>query len=158
MIPTGLMQASLPFVAGWARDRGVKPKWMVLLSSYQTALSAYLATTIDGPLLAILFGLNFGSVWGVKMTVSGMIYADFYRPRFPGRDSIGRRHLAHGRHGNWAADRGISARVLWLFPSGLPDAHAAAVAVRHAGALLATAAETEGGLTVVCEMHTCICS
>ena len=33
MIPTGLMQASLPFVAGWARDRGVKPKWMVLLSS-----------------------------------------------------------------------------------------------------------------------------
>ena len=84
MIPTGLMQASLPFVAGWARDRGVKPKWMVLLSSYQTALSAYLATTIDGPLLAILFGLNFGSVWCVKMTVSGMIYADFY-----GRASLG---------------------------------------------------------------------
>jgi hypothetical protein len=37
--------------------------------------------------------MNFGSVWGVKMTTSAMTYADFYGPASPGR-SNGTRYIA----------------------------------------------------------------
>jgi len=33
---------------------------------------------LTGLLGAVLYGLNFGSVWGVKMTTTAMTYADFY--------------------------------------------------------------------------------
>ena len=33
--------------------------------------------------MAVVYGLNFGSVWGLKTTMSGFLYADYY----------GRKHL-----------------------------------------------------------------
>ena len=30
------------------------------------------------PMLAIFYGMNVGGVWGIKSTMSGMVYADFY--------------------------------------------------------------------------------
>ena len=72
------MQAGLPLLTGVLRDRGVEPRWLVGLASWQISLCAFLITRIRGPLGAVLYGLNFGSVWGVKMTTTAMTYANFY--------------------------------------------------------------------------------
>jgi len=90
------MQAGLPLLTGVLRDRGVEPRWLVGLASWQISLCAFLITRIrgeppryrchlgcillrmaaisllTGPLGAVLYGLNFGSVWGVKMTTTAM--------------------------------------------------------------------------------------
>ena len=75
MIPCGLMQAFLPLLTGWLRDRGlVEPRVLVGLASWQIALAAVLLTQIQGAFSAVLYGMNFGSVWGVKMTTTAMTY------------------------------------------------------------------------------------
>jgi hypothetical protein len=74
----GICQAALPMLTGVLRDKGVEPRYLVGLASWQIALSAWLLTQIRGPLGAIFYGMNFGSVWGVKMTTTAMTYADFY--------------------------------------------------------------------------------
>jgi len=56
------------------------------MSSLLIASAPFTATNIAGEhqiALAMLFGANFGSVWGLKGSVSAVIYADYY----------GRKHL-----------------------------------------------------------------
>ena len=52
------MQAGLPLLTGVLRDRGVEPRWLVGLASWQISLCAFLITRIRGPLGAVLYGLN----------------------------------------------------------------------------------------------------
>ena len=54
----GIMQAGLPLLTGVLRDRGVEPRWLVGLASWQISLCAFLITRIRGPLGAVLYGLN----------------------------------------------------------------------------------------------------
>ena len=48
------------------------------------AIAPFTATRIHGPTLAVVYGLNFGSVWGLKTTMAGFLYADYY-----GRKHVG---------------------------------------------------------------------
>ncbi len=50
-------------ITGILRDKGIEPRYLVGLASWQIALSAYLLTQIRTPLGAVLYGANFGSVW-----------------------------------------------------------------------------------------------
>jgi sugar phosphate permease len=83
VIPNGIAQMIQPILAGVARDRGVPPRYIQSLSSFLVALAPFTAPHITGPGLAVLYGFNFGSVWGLKQAVTGTIYADFF----------GRKHL-----------------------------------------------------------------
>ena len=47
-------------------------------------ICVHAATRVRGPGLAIFYGMNVGGVWGIKGTMSGMVYADFY-----GRSHLG---------------------------------------------------------------------
>ena len=82
MIPNGVAQAFLPLLAGYLRDNlKVPPKYIVAMSSLLIASAPFTATNIAGEhqiALAMLFGANFGSVWGLKGSVSAVIYADYY--------------------------------------------------------------------------------
>ena len=73
----------MPVLIGWLRDRGIPPRYLVALSSLLVAIAPAAATAIRSPPMAILYGLNFGSVWGLKNVMGGIIYADYY----------GRQHL-----------------------------------------------------------------
>ena len=83
VMPQGLMQSCLPLITGWLRDRGVKPKFLVAVSSFLVAVAPFTAVHVRTPLLAVVYGMNVGGVWGIKGTMSGIVYADFY----------GRKHL-----------------------------------------------------------------
>ena len=78
VVPQGMTQAALPLITGWLRDRGVRPKYLVALSSFLVALAPFTATRVRTPALAIFYGMNVGGVWGIKGTMSAMVFADFY--------------------------------------------------------------------------------
>ena len=78
VVPQGMTQATLPLITGWLRDRGVRPKYLVALSSFLVALAPFTATRVRTPALAIFYGMNVGGVWGIKGTMSAMVFADFY--------------------------------------------------------------------------------
>jgi MFS family permease len=84
VIPNGVAQIIQPVLAGLARDRGVPPRYIQCTSSFLVALAPFTAPRIQGPLLAVVYGFNFGSVWGLKQAVTGTVYADFY-----GREHLG---------------------------------------------------------------------
>ena len=94
MLSNGIAQACLPVIIGFLRDKGVPPKYLVSLSSYMVAIGPFAATRIQGPAMAVLYGLNcertvvscrlrpsserccpatVGSVWGLKMTMAGFL-------------------------------------------------------------------------------------
>ena len=73
VVPQGMTQAALPLITGWLRDRGVRPKYLVALSSFLVALAPLTATRVRTPALAIFYGMNVGGVWGIKGTMSGMV-------------------------------------------------------------------------------------
>jgi hypothetical protein len=65
MVPNGICQAVLPFVSGWARDKGLKPAYILAMSSFLVASAPFVLTMVGGEhqiALAICFGCNFGSV------------------------------------------------------------------------------------------------
>lgn len=72
-------EAFLPLVAGYMRDTlKVPPKYIVGISSLLIATAPFTAINIAGEhqiLCAMLFGANFGSVWGLKGSVTAVIYA-----------------------------------------------------------------------------------
>eukprot|EP01047_Picozoa_sp_COSAG01_P026555 COSAG01_NODE_1715_length_9405_cov_5.798517_6_plen_78_part_00 len=76
MLPNGIAQATLPLLVGLLRDRGVPPRFPVALSSILIAAAPFTASHVQGPGLAIVYGINFGSVWGLKATMAGFLYGD----------------------------------------------------------------------------------
>ena len=58
MLSNGIAQACLPIIIGFLRDKGVPPKYLVSLSSYMVAIGPFAATRIQGPAMAVLYGLN----------------------------------------------------------------------------------------------------
>ena len=59
LIPNGICQALLAFAAGYARDRGARPAYILAFSSFLVASAPFVLTMTSGPhqeLLAIAFG------------------------------------------------------------------------------------------------------
>ena len=83
VMANGAAQMIQPLLAGYARDHGVPPRYILSLSAALVATVPLLQTLITSPFYAILYGMNMGSTWGLKSTIVGTVYADFY----------GRKHL-----------------------------------------------------------------
>ena len=49
LIPNGICQALLPFAAGYARDRGARPAYILAFSSFLVASAPFVLTMTSGP-------------------------------------------------------------------------------------------------------------
>ena len=54
----GVAQMIQPVLAGWARDKGVKPKYILGISSLFIASVPFLESAITSPLGAVLYGIK----------------------------------------------------------------------------------------------------